>query len=341
VGNHYEVSGSTVTKYYFAGSTRIAMRTGSTLYYLLSDHLGSTSVTTNASGGLVAEMRYKPWGETRLTSGTTPTAYTFQGQYSNVADFGLQYFNARWYDGSLGRWAQPDSVVPSGVQGYDRYAFVDNNPLRYTDPSGHEKVCIGYTSQGCSTWYETETSTAPPPPLPVPNPIQTSLTAILQDGVDSQKLWADSWGEFKCGSPNTGYADSCLGQYLKYFTLTGGTTIPNPYTGTVVGWHGAISIDQNGHWYFGLGLDAGKNVLGWDLSLVEGRFAKDQLPENDAAEEKFLQDFLTGNSVQGYLVPILYLGGNYSFSVGRTSFDLGLGSPQGGLAWTYTWRINR
>jgi YD repeat-containing protein len=81
VGSHYEVSGSTVT-------TRIAMRQGSDLYYLLSDHLGSTSLTTDASGTLVATMLYKPWGETRYTSGTSPTEYTFQGQYRNVADSG-------------------------------------------------------------------------------------------------------------------------------------------------------------------------------------------------------------------------------------------------------------
>jgi len=38
----------------------------------------------------------------------------------------------------LGRFAQADSIVPGGVQGYDRYAYVNNNPLRYTDPSGHD-----------------------------------------------------------------------------------------------------------------------------------------------------------------------------------------------------------
>jgi hypothetical protein len=63
IGQHYEVTGSTVTKYYYAGSQRVAMRTGSTLYYLLGDHLGSTSITTNTSGALVAELRYKPWGD--------------------------------------------------------------------------------------------------------------------------------------------------------------------------------------------------------------------------------------------------------------------------------------
>jgi hypothetical protein len=38
-------------KYYYSGATRVAMRTGSsTLNYLLSDHLGSTAITTNSGG---------------------------------------------------------------------------------------------------------------------------------------------------------------------------------------------------------------------------------------------------------------------------------------------------
>jgi len=45
-------------KYYYAGSQRAAVRQGSsTVYYLLSDHLGSTSLTANSSGGKVAELR--------------------------------------------------------------------------------------------------------------------------------------------------------------------------------------------------------------------------------------------------------------------------------------------
>ncbi len=60
VGNHFEWTGSTSTmiKYYYAGSQRVAMRQGSsTLYFLLGDHLGSTSLTANSSGGKVAELR--------------------------------------------------------------------------------------------------------------------------------------------------------------------------------------------------------------------------------------------------------------------------------------------
>jgi hypothetical protein len=47
------------------------------------------------------------------------------------------FFNARWLDPAIGRFAQADSIIPPGVQGYDRYAYVNNNPMRYTDPTGH------------------------------------------------------------------------------------------------------------------------------------------------------------------------------------------------------------
>jgi hypothetical protein len=82
VGAHFELTGSTVTKYYYAGSQRIAMRTNGTLNYLLGDHLGSTSLTTDAAGNKVSEMRYKAWGEVRYATDGVPTKYQYTGQFS-------------------------------------------------------------------------------------------------------------------------------------------------------------------------------------------------------------------------------------------------------------------
>jgi RHS repeat-associated protein len=142
VGAHYEVTNGVVTKYYFAGSQRIAMRTNGTLNYLLGDHLGSTSLTTDASGNVISELRYKAWGETRYASGSMPAKYQYTGQYSYVSDFSLHFYNARWYDSSLSRFAQADTIVPGvgNPEAYDRYSYTDNNPVRYTDPSGHCKL---------------------------------------------------------------------------------------------------------------------------------------------------------------------------------------------------------
>jgi RHS repeat-associated protein len=139
VGNHYEVKNSVVTKYYFAGATRLAVRTNGTLSYLLGDHLGSSSVTANASGVKTASALYKAFGETRYTLGVLGTDYKFTGQREE-ASLGLYFYGARWYDSSLGRFTSADTIIPStqGTQAWDRYAYVNNNPVRYNDPTGHD-----------------------------------------------------------------------------------------------------------------------------------------------------------------------------------------------------------
>jgi RHS repeat-associated protein len=43
----------------------------------------------------------------------------------------LYYYNARWYDASLGRFAQADTIIPPGVQGYDHYAYGNNSTADY------------------------------------------------------------------------------------------------------------------------------------------------------------------------------------------------------------------
>ena len=141
VGEYYEVTGTDVTKYY-GGHT--AMRKSGVVSYLLSDHLGSNSLIVDSTGAKVSESRYKAWGELRFSSGTVSTDYTYTGQYSNTDDFGWMYYKARWYDPTLGRFAQADSIVPGAGNplAWDRYAYGLNNPTRYNDPDGHCPICL-------------------------------------------------------------------------------------------------------------------------------------------------------------------------------------------------------
>ena len=121
------------------------MRTGSsTLNYLLGDHLGSTAITTNSGGVRTAEIRYYPWGGVRYFSGTTPTSFRFTGQRWE-SSFNLYYYGARWYDSVTGRFIQADTDVPESrdSQVLDRYINAGNNPIKYTDKSGH---CWGIAS---------------------------------------------------------------------------------------------------------------------------------------------------------------------------------------------------
>jgi RHS repeat-associated protein len=152
VGGIYEVdktSGGSVTRtvtYYAAAG---AMRINSTLYYTLKDHLGSASVVTDASGNILGENRYYPFGETRLTTGTIFTDKLFTGQ-REMADLGIYHYGARFYSPKLGRFLSADTIVPgyTNPQSLNRFSYVLNNPLRYTDPTGHAQYEDSYITRG-------------------------------------------------------------------------------------------------------------------------------------------------------------------------------------------------
>ena len=56
----------------------------------------------------------------------------------------MLFYNARWVDPALGRFIQADSIIPQnqGVQAWDRFAYTNNNPVRYNDPTGHCPLCV-------------------------------------------------------------------------------------------------------------------------------------------------------------------------------------------------------
>jgi RHS repeat-associated protein len=79
------------------------------------------------------------------------TDRTFTGQKQDGT--GLLYYNARYYDPTLGTFISPDTLVPdAGVLfDYNRYLYVRGNPLKYTDPTGHCAQTIGDEDFEC--WY--------------------------------------------------------------------------------------------------------------------------------------------------------------------------------------------
>ncbi|MFH0828954.1 MAG: RHS repeat-associated core domain-containing protein [Candidatus Kerfeldbacteria bacterium] len=144
VGNLYEKEGTTVRKHYFLGNKKIATRTNGTLAYFQSDHLGSTNITTNANGGLNGITEYMPFGG--ITNDTnTGTDYKYNGKELDT-EMGLYYYGARYYDPALGRFMAADSLVPNWYdpQSLNRYSYTLNNPIRFTDPTGHSAADTVY-----------------------------------------------------------------------------------------------------------------------------------------------------------------------------------------------------
>ena len=113
-------------KSYSLGSMLVATRVDGVVHYHAGDHLGSTSVSVDASTSVVSSSSFMPFGSLR-SGGPVGTERTFTGQVDD-AGTGLMFYNARYYDPVVGRFTQADSVL----DGTNRYAYVRNNPTRFT-----------------------------------------------------------------------------------------------------------------------------------------------------------------------------------------------------------------
>ncbi len=148
IGKLYVCEGTALplscVKFIFSGGQRIAMEQvpvgggPGSLSYFHADHLGSTSVLTDANGVSEENNTYYPYGDTHTHTGTSDVAYKYTGKEKDTTT-GLYFYEARYYDPVLGRFISPDTIVPSATdpQTLNRYAYVYNNPIIYTDPSGN------------------------------------------------------------------------------------------------------------------------------------------------------------------------------------------------------------
>ncbi len=149
-------SGNIWRSYYYAGGQRVAMRVqdsfgNNSRYLLMGDHLGSTSVSYDVSSQTATIERYLPWGGLRDGTNSLPTNYTYTGQYSYTADFGLMFYGSRFYDPSLGRFAQADNIITGIIPAvFDRYTAMLNNPMNLVDPSGH--TAVPHPVPGCTIY---------------------------------------------------------------------------------------------------------------------------------------------------------------------------------------------
>jgi RHS repeat-associated protein len=137
VNKYYEKNLTTgeVTTYYYHGGKLVAMCQDTELKYVHQDHLTSTSVMTDNSGNELGTVKYFPFGATR--SGSVPTDKKFTGK--RLDETGLYYYGARYYDANIGRFISADTMITdfTNPQTLNRYSYCLNNPLKYTDPSGH------------------------------------------------------------------------------------------------------------------------------------------------------------------------------------------------------------
>lgn len=116
------------------------------VYFILTDHLGSIHQITNASGTVLKEMSFDPWGRRRNPANWTynnvpAVSITNRGftMHEHMDHFKLINMNGRVYDPVLTQFLSPDPFVANAAStvSYNRYAYCNYNPLKYVDPSGY------------------------------------------------------------------------------------------------------------------------------------------------------------------------------------------------------------
>lgn len=135
------------------------------LYYTYFDQLGSLVTLTDDQGNIVYEQNFDAWGRNRNAQDWSYDniipqpfwlirGYTF---HENLYEFGLINMNGRVYDPILGRMLSPDNYVqsPDNSQSYNRYSYVWNNPLKYSDPDGElVHLALGGLRGGVTSYFE-------------------------------------------------------------------------------------------------------------------------------------------------------------------------------------------
>jgi RHS repeat-associated protein len=119
--------------------------------YLHRDYQGSILAITDATGAVVEKRLFDAWGnivKVQDGAGNNLNVLTILDRgytgHEHLQSVGLIHMNGRLYDPKLHRFLQPDNNIqdPYNTQNYNRYGYVLNNPLKYTDPSG-EVIGIG------------------------------------------------------------------------------------------------------------------------------------------------------------------------------------------------------
>jgi RHS repeat-associated protein len=262
-----------------AGSSRIAMRadsdSGTEVYYILTDHLGSTGKVVQVEDGMVtvtAQQWYSPWGESRQMTGEMPTDRTYTGQREHTT-IGMLWYSSRFYDPHLGRFTQPDSLVPNAFYSLalDRYQYAYSNPIKYTDPSGHS-VCDedGYCYEGSKL---------------VKRPtVELTEAGRIKRELYERYLAADGWWKSSTGSFTL---EAFLGMWILFESRSSSVETWLNQANEI-----ATAIAQNlfvGGWNrsTGLSINAVLNFMG---SWVDGGSALRKGPDNESVKKEYLNN---------------------------------------------------
>ena len=128
---------------YDAGGEVIGLKFEGANYYYLKNLQGDILYVVDSSGQIVVKYDYDSWGKLRSTAGSMATTlgvknpFRYRSYYYDT-ETGLYYLNSRYYDPDTGRFVNADGYISTGqgIIGHNMFAYCNNNPVNFSDPSG-------------------------------------------------------------------------------------------------------------------------------------------------------------------------------------------------------------
>lgn len=330
--HHIYVNGRAVAQY-----TQRSAGASDTRYFY-RDHLGSTTLILDETGIVAERLSYDAQGKRRFPNGSDDNGNTLSGVatdrgftgHEHLDVLGFIHMNGRLYDPRIGRFLSADPYIQdtSNPQNLNRYSYVFNNPLIYTDPSGYwsilgiiiawfngPEVIPDYRDGTVEVFARREVG--PEVVRDVP-PITGISPGTLNNGIPNGGMGGGAGGGVNPPGPLPPLrpsppqpdppppttcdllrrVGSLLGRLFDY------GSVGYPIGGSVVGIN--LTLDRYGRFYWGAGVG-----VGWPAVGIAGGWY-DPPGWDFSNHRRDLSNFIQGPSIQGGII----LGGTWNGSEG-------------------------
>ncbi|ULH30836.1 RHS repeat domain-containing protein [Leptospira weilii] len=181
---------SSVNNVYLNGVRIAALNEAGALAYYLTDQVDSVSLVLDDEGKTLSKMQYLPYGETFVQRGDTNFAPKYNSQELD-RESGFYFYNARFYDPGIARFTSADTLIPDeyNSQSWNRFSYVNGNPIQYKDPTGHapqdENAGFKDASKNIAKGFVEGVKSA----LSAPTPVDAAVNSAVATAKGAKELY--------------------------------------------------------------------------------------------------------------------------------------------------------